>query len=304
MSRPAAAGPTVASTAPAIPLGVRLSSRSFELLRLLLRLIWPLTKPLRWYWLTSKRKVGKRFLVDGVLKHFLPAPPAGFLVELPHGGRVFLHYREDIGLAVLMGGGFESTEIELAVQHARPGTVAFDVGANVGMFTIPLAHAVGPRGHVIAVEPSPENVGRLEDNIRLNGLSNVEIEAIAIADKAGSLSLHLGSDPAFHSTTDVDGFRDRDAAIIVRAKTLDDLWRSSGEPDVSFLKVDTEGGELSALRGAPGLLSTRRAVILLEAKGTERLRDLDEWLCQFDYVRMGSNRLCKGNFVYVAAGSV
>jgi FkbM family methyltransferase len=291
MSTPLADAPLLAPSAPALPAPP-------ALFRVLLRLAWPLTKPLRWYWVNSKRKLGKKLLVDRALKHFLPSAPAGFYAELPHGGRVFLHYREDIGLAVLMSGGFEPGDIEFAVEHARPDSVAFDVGANVGMFTIPLAHAVGAAGRVVAVEPSPDNAQRLEENVRCNGLANVQVEAVAVVEQPGPVTLHLGNDPAFHSTSDVDDYRDADSSMVVPGTTLDDLWESCGEPDVSFVKVDTEGGELSVLRGAPKLLSTGRPVILVEAKGDARVRELDRWLGRFDYVRTSASRLSPGNFVY------
>src|SRR5919199_2932454 len=105
-------------------------------MRLLLRLLWPLSWPVREYWLRSERKLGKRLLVDRVLKRVLPAPPRGFEAELPGGGRVFLHYREDIGLVTVLGGGFERAELEAVRAHARAGATASDVGANVGVFTV------------------------------------------------------------------------------------------------------------------------------------------------------------------------
>src|SRR5919199_1573357 len=134
-------------------------------MRLLLRLLWPLSWPVREYWLRSERKLGKRFLVDRVLKGVLPAPRRGFEAELPGGGRVFLHYREDIGLVTLLGGGFERAELEAARAHARARTTAIDVGANVGVFTVALALAVGPEGRVLAFEPFADNVRRLERNL-------------------------------------------------------------------------------------------------------------------------------------------
>src|SRR5919197_6394884 len=118
-------------------------------MRLLLRLLWPLTWPLREYWLRSERKLGKRLLLDRLLKPLLPAPPRGFEAELPGGGRVLLHYREDIGLVTLLGGGFERAELEHARELARPGTTAIDVGANVGVYSVVLARAVGPEGRVL-----------------------------------------------------------------------------------------------------------------------------------------------------------
>src|SRR5919204_279974 len=96
-----------------------------RVLKAIVRIVWPLTWPVRWYWVHSERQLGKR-------------------------------------LVVLLTGSFERAEIDVARTHAIAGTTAIDVGANVGIFAVPLALAVGPQGRVIAVEPSPENVEQLE----------------------------------------------------------------------------------------------------------------------------------------------
>jgi FkbM family methyltransferase len=263
------------------------------------RLAWPLTWPVRWYWAHSDRQVGKKLVVDHVLKRLVPARPAGFETEVPGGGRLFLHHRDDIGLVVLMTGSFERAEVELARSHSRAATTAIDVGANVGIFTVPLALAVGARGHVIAVEPSPENVAQLEHNIRLNQLANVDVHPIALAAVPGEVELQLGADPAFHSTSTVVRSRDAAVATLVRANTLDAVWRDAGSPEVSFLKIDTEGAELGVLQGASELLAAHRMPILLEAKERERLRDLDALLVPLGYVRTRPRGFAVGNYLYV-----
>lgn len=260
-----------------------------------MRVLWPLTWPVRSYWIHSERKLGKKLLVDRVLKRLMPPPPAGFEARLPSGGKVFLHYREDIGLVVLMGGAFEAAESAAAVKYARPGTVAIDVGANVGMFTIPLALAVGQRGAVLAIEPSPDSVERLKSNVELNRLDNVIIRPLAVADRPGELQLHLAVDPAFHSTTAIAEAREAGETVTVRAETLDALWEEAGSPMVSLVKVDTEGGELGVLRGAERLFERCRPLLLVEAKSDEQI--LDEWLVARRYTRTRPPGFAVGNFL-------
>jgi FkbM family methyltransferase len=291
-----APGPPLAAF-PARPTQVTFSG----LLRACVRLAWPFTFGIRWYWLHSSRKLGKALVVEHLVKRLLPPPPAGFHAELPNGGRVFLHHREDIGLVVLMSGGFERAETEFAVEQARPGTVAIDVGANVGMFTVPLALAVGPSGRVLTIEPSPDNVERLESNLELNGLENVVVEPIAVGDKAGNLVLQLASDPGFHSTAEIAESRAVDESLVVRAETLDQVWLRAHAPAVSFIKIDTEGSEDAVLRGAEQILQTCQPVLLVEAKSDERVRELDSLLGRFGYSRKRRRGFAPGNFVYDTA---
>jgi FkbM family methyltransferase len=270
-------------------------------LKVAVRLAWPLTWPVRWYWAHSERQVGKAFVVDQVLKRFVPPRPAGFETDLPGGGRIFLQHRDDIGLVVLLTGSFEATEIETARGYARAGTTAIDVGANVGIFTVPLALAVGPDGRVIAVEPSRENVAQLERNAALNNLTNVHVHALALAAEGGEVLLRLGADPAFHSTAAVIRSRDADDATVVRAETLDSLWRDAGSPEVSFLKVDTEGAERAVLEGGRQLLGAARMPILLEAKDDVRRGELDRLLEPYGYRRTRPRGFAVGNYLYLAA---
>ena len=269
-----------------------------RVLKAVVRLAWPLTWPIRWYWAHSERQLGKKLVVDRILKHLLPPPPAGFETELPGGGKIFLHHRDDIGLVVLLTGSFERAEVELAGARARPGSTAIDIGANVGIFTVPLALAVGSEGRVVAVEPSPENVEQLEHNIRLNELGNVDVHAIALAAAPGEVLLQLGADPAFHSTTTVVRSRDAATSTLVRADTLDRLWREAGSPDVSFMKIDTEGAELEVLDGGRELLAACEMSILLEAKEQERLRALDALLVPIGYRRERPPGFAVGNYLY------
>jgi FkbM family methyltransferase len=292
---------SVRAHAPGPPLALRTRPISLGgLLRACVRLVWPFTLGIRWYWLHSSRKLGKALVVEHLVKRLLPRPPAGFYAELPNGGRVFLHHREDIGLVVLMSGGFEKAETEFAIEQARPGTVAIDVGANVGMFTVPLALAVGRSGRVLTIEPSPENVKRLERNLDLNLLENVVLEPIAVGDRAGKVVLQLANDPGFHSTSEIAESRSVDESLTVNAETLDQVWLRAHAPNVSFIKIDTEGSEDAVLRGAEQILRACQPALLVEAKGRDRRRELDTLLGPFGYRRQRQRGFARGNVAYVA----
>src|SRR5207244_3046847 len=149
-----------------------------DAVRVLLQLAWPFTWPARWYWSHSEHQVGKKLLVDRLLKQLLPSAPAEFEAELTGGGRVFLQHRDDLG--------------------------------------------------------------------------TVDVHAVALAEKSGEVLLRLGADPAFHSTTTVIRARETCDCAVVEAQTLDSVWQAAGSPEVSFLKIDTEGGELEILGGGRG----------------------------------------------------
>jgi FkbM family methyltransferase len=250
-----------------------------HLQRVLLRLIWLLSRPVRGCWSRSEQKVGKHFLTERVLRPLLPAAPAGFEVERPGGGRVFVHYAEDLGLVSLLSGGFEDCETEWLLAQVSPGATAVDVGANVGMFTIPLASA---GAQVLAFEPAPENACRLEENLRRNGLS-ATVRQAAVADSTGTLVLLRAADPMFHSTTAVAERRATGDEMVVEATTLDTEWRACGSPSVAVIKIDIEGGEATALRGAYELLESCRPRLLLEAANPECLAELEGMLGGFGY---------------------
>lgn len=265
------------------------------MIRPLLRVLWPLTWPMRAYWLRSERKLGKKLLLDRVLKPVLPAPPRGFEAELPGGGRVFLHYREDIGLVTLFGGGFERAELACARALARAGTAAVDVGANVGVYSVVLARAVGPTGRVLAFEPAPDNVRRLEENLARNGLRNVDVHGVALAARPGELVLRLGADPAYHSTGDVFEGRASGDEVRVPSLRLDDVWRDAGAPRVTFVKVDTEGAEAAVLEGAEELLARERPPLLVEARDA----GVEAWLAGRRYRATRPPGFAVGNVLFV-----
>jgi FkbM family methyltransferase len=152
----------------------------------------------------------------------------------------------------------EAFSLRLWASLAEPGLRAVDVGAHIGVFTLLAARGVGPAGHVWAVEPHPQSFRHLGRNVRKNGFDNVTAIRAAASDRPGSATLMVLAGDRTQSSV-VDLGQPLDARFEVVTARLDDLV---GDARADVMKIDTEGNELSVLRGAPRLLSSLRAVIV------------------------------------------
>jgi len=263
------------------------------------RIAWRLGWPIRAYLRHSPIRRGKGFLIRRALLPLLPPPPACFKTVLPGGGQIELYFRETLGYVTLIYGGFESAELESARSFARPGTTAFDVGSNVGMFALVMAGAVGEQGSVVAVEPDPANVRRLRANLALNKATNVRIVEAAATSLDGSLLLHLAEDSAYHSLGSVMHARPSTGAVAVEALRLDGIWRDAGEPVVSLMKIDVEGAEIPVLEGSQHILTTHHPALLLEASGDLELEALRAFLASFGYRRQSRDGYMPWNHLFL-----
>jgi FkbM family methyltransferase len=136
------------------------------------------------------------------------------------------------------------------------GATALDVGANVGAYAMLLGQWVGPAGRVYAFEPAPEVFQGLTGHVRLNGLQGVvHPVASAVGERDGAAQLMM-SPTAGEARLAADGER-FGPTIDVPTVTIDTFCdRHHLTPD--FIKIDVEGWELSALRGARRTIARRR----------------------------------------------
>jgi FkbM family methyltransferase len=262
---------------------------------------WLLLWPVRICAVKSPFRLPKS-IAERIVVASLPPAPAAFTARLPVGHRLKVQYRETLGIMILLHGSFEDAEMRWLTAHARPGTTAMDVGANIGIHTIPLAHAVGPTGHVLAFEPVEQNVGRLAVNVELNGLKNVTvISQAAAADDKGAV-LQVSDDPAFHSTAGVAEGHKVEQTALVSTTSLDSAWKGAGRPTVSVIKIDVEGSEAAVIEGAAELLDTCRPSLLVEIGGERELRQIERQLRKYGYRRKQPTALARWNHLFVADG--
>lgn len=180
--------------------------------------------------------------------------------------------------------GYWLGHYEFPIQEAlkrlvHPGDCFFDVGANAGFFTLIAARLVGSTGKCVAIDPSTENATSIAEQIKLNGFRNTTVVTEAIADFEGKADFYFAApgSPEGHLGSKKDG----EQKTSVSVTTLDEVVRRLGAPN--FVKMDIEGGEAQALRGAAKLIRDVRPSWLIELHSPACEREVKERLSDAAY---------------------
>ncbi|HVS29613.1 MAG TPA: FkbM family methyltransferase [Solirubrobacteraceae bacterium] len=178
----------------------------------------------------------------------------------------------------IRSGALTEPELDVALRAVAPGEAAIDVGANYGMYAYPLSRAVGRSGSVHAFEPIPFTVTTLRTVLRLLRVHNVVIHDQACGEQAGRTSFAVPvqrsgaiSAGQAHAATRNDDRAGHDRHVRWdehRELTCDvvtlDSALANERREIALIKADVEGMELSALRGAVGILECWHPTVICE----------------------------------------
>jgi len=166
-------------------------------------------------------------------------------------------------------GAHEPTVARLIRQHLRPGDIAYDIGANIGYFSILMASMVRPGGKVFAFEPSPRSFSQLEKNAKRNASLPLMPLQVALTDKVGKGPFSdFDYDVVSHLGDDSNAYPDANV-VTVSLDTVDHMVAEGRTPVPTFLKIDVEGAEVDVINGMGDLLARQRPVMLVELHGAE-----------------------------------
>jgi len=152
----------------------------------------------------------------------------------------------------------------------KPGMFVIDGGANVGFFSVLMAKMVGDKGKVLAIEPGDNNLWKLEQNISLNKLKNVEIVRKPLWRAHEKVKFYFAMDPGTNTLGNNGG-----ACKEYDSVTLADY------PQADFIKLDIEGAEEAALLGAADKLQCQYIVAELNEQAMALLGASQERLREF-----------------------
>jgi FkbM family methyltransferase len=193
-----------------------------------------------------------------------PGPDDDYIdtVESYEGGVIQIDTRSYIEWSIFCFGAYDRATVELLTTLVHPGYVVIDVGANVGVVTLPLARLVGPQGAVHSFEPHPVVRQRLRENVALNNLSNVHVCSSALGPTAATATLHSDASGNEGAGSLAPGPGLRGQRYTVDVDTLDRYAASL--PRVDLIKIDAEGADYGVLEGARDTIERCRPAIYIE----------------------------------------
>jgi FkbM family methyltransferase len=203
------------------------------------------------------RGVAKRLVFGSVPYMRGRFPYYGHMVHFPLGSITFARACAE--------GIYERDTTCLILALAEPGTTYFDVGANIGLLSVPVLAAC-PSVKVVSIEASPATLHFLKKtHAAARRRGDWTVVGAAVGLKSGeaefwSGDVALGAHDGLRDT----GYGGAKHAVRVPIRTLDEIWQEQGCPAVSVIKMDIEGAESLALQGAKEITTQIRPIFIVE----------------------------------------
>lgn len=157
-------------------------------------------------------------------------------------------------------GSYEEEYCALWMKLADRSQVIFDVGSNIGLYSL-IAAKENPQSTIHAFEPTPWIAGRFEENIRLNDMHNIRVNAVAVGAKTASGFVRdcRGRDGSNEGMNFLlrEALAPNNDDFCIEVVSLDDYCQRYAIDHIDILKMDIEGGEYDALGGAENLLKSK-----------------------------------------------
>jgi FkbM family methyltransferase len=205
-------------------------------------------------------------------------------------GRIFDYMLFD-EVHPLIIGGVEPITTQILLQLNIQDSIAIDIGASYGYYTLLFSRLVGENGAVYAFEPDSQfSFPRLHHNITLNKCVNVNALPFAISDMQGMMGWvqHKNEPWLNRIVTDMEGFAKKSSKeqtiIPVITVTLDNFSAFVPKKKIKLIKIDVESGEGDVLKGATNLLSKIRPLLMIELHSIKCQEEVSDILKEHKYI--------------------
>lgn len=208
-----------------------------------------------------------------ILKKIIPKSLVLPIIEGPLKGKKWIVNSSNLAYYL---GNFENVEMDLVKDLLHNGDTFYDIGANVGIYTLISSEKVGSTGIVVAFEPLPANVNILNKHIEMNKCNNVKVIECALSNVSGSCKF-------FEHPDNTMGSISKNGNLEVRMMTLDSIVADNIAPPPDFIKMDVEGAESLVLRGGFDVLRNHCPTLLISIHSDQQRIECIELLRGLDY---------------------
>jgi FkbM family methyltransferase len=183
-------------------------------------------------------------------------------------------------------GRYEPETQDAFIKNIKPNNTVYDLGANVGYFSLLASALIGKNGKVYSFEPIKQNFKLLANHIAINKADNIKVFEFAIADKNKKIVFTNSENPFANTYINSSPMFDISPTIEIEGRSLDSLCFDDKLLPPDFIKMDIEGAEFDALKGAEKLIKQYHPIIYISThdnhlKGVENL--CREFLVQLNY---------------------
>lgn len=181
-------------------------------------------------------------------------------VDIPLGLKLLVSSKDcGVGMFLRLNGELDPLHSQLFLDSLKPNFTVFDIGANVGYYTVLASKIIGKGGRIYAIEPNPDNLDLLKKNIKLNNCRNVIIVNRALGERSGLAEMALDEASPGESSLAQNA---KGKKITVQITTLDNFTKLENIKQVDVIKIDIEGGEIQALKGGAEFLKRSKEIRL------------------------------------------
>lgn len=223
----------------------------------------------------EKKIIQDRFLVNSIIIYYHCF--VNIISDYKYGKIIYNANDYYMGTCISEYGEYCDEEIDLFSKIIKKGDTVLDVGANIGLMTVPFSKMVGQNGKVISFEPQSKIYYILCSNVVINNLNNVDLYNLAVGDSNQTLFL---PNVDYTKSNNFGGISlSSNGNLEVTQIKLDDLSIEK----INFIKVDVEGMELSVLMGSTNTLKKHRPILYIENDRKEKSESLLNFLFFNEY---------------------
>jgi FkbM family methyltransferase len=173
-------------------------------------------------------------------------------------------------------GSYEHAKQKALQRQIKAGFVVYDIGANVGFYSLLASVIVGKTGNVYSFEPFPENLRELRKHLEMNHIANCTVIDAAVSCADGEATFDASGDRCM-------GHLAESGSLRVKTVTLDGMVSRKEILPPDLMKIDIEGAEFECLQGASRVIQEYRPIIFLATHGKEVHSACSEALTKWNY---------------------